>query len=215
MSLSLYFHPLSSFCHKALIALYENAVPFTPEFIDLSDPASRARLLALWPIGKFPVLHDAARNHVVPEASIIIEYLHQHYPGPTPLIPKDPGGARQMRMYDRFFDLYVNTPMQKIVTDRLRPEGQGDAFGVAQARAQLYTALDMIEHDMRGRTWVMGETFTMADCAAAPALYYANVVQPFADSHPIAAAYLQRLSARPSYARVLAEAQPYLAMMPN
>ncbi len=215
MSLSLYFHPLSSFCQKALTALYENDVPFTPELIDLSDPQSRGRLTALWPVGKFPLLHDVARDRVVPEASIIIEYLHQHYPGRTPLLPADADAAREVRMRDRFYDLYVNTPMQKIVTDRLRPEGQRDAFGVEQSRSQLRTALDMIEADMPSRTWACGDGFSMADCAAAPALFYADMVEPFRTSHPKTAAYLARLMARPSYARALEEAGPYLAKVPR
>jgi glutathione S-transferase len=215
MSLTLHFHPLSSFCHKVLIALYENDTPFTPHIVDLGDADSRAAFLKVWPIGRFPVLRDEARDWVVPESSIIIEYLDQRFPGKTRFLPADPDVARQTRMADRFFDLYVNVPMQKIVTDKLRPAGQHDAFGVEQAQKQLHTALDMIEKDMTKKTWAMGETFSMADCAAAPGLFYANEVASLAERYPNAFAYLQRLKNRPSYARVLQEAQPYFAMFPR
>lgn len=214
MTLSLHFHPLSSFCHKALIAFYENDVAFESVFVDFGDEGSRAAFLALWPMGKMPVLHDAARDRTVPESSIIIEYLAQHYPGPVELAPADPDLARQVRLHDRFFDNYVQHPMQKIVGDRLRPPGQTDPHGVEAARATLATAYDMIEQHMAGRTWVMGESFTQADCAAAPALYYAERVAPFTATHPNTAAYYKRLLARPSYARVLKEAEPYLHMFP-
>src|SRR5215470_11413394 len=172
MSLTLHFHPLSSFCHKVLIALYENDTPFTPNSVNLQNEAERNALLKLWPIGKFPVLEDHARGWSVPESSIIIEYLDQHFPGPTRFIPADPERARQTRMRDRFFDLHVQVPMQKIVGDRIRPEGQRDPYGVDQARARLVTALAMIEEDM-GQQWAMGADFTLADCSAAPALFYA------------------------------------------
>ncbi|MGE3065001.1 MAG: glutathione S-transferase family protein [Hyphomicrobiaceae bacterium] len=213
--LTLYFHPLSSFCQKVLMALYENDTPFTPHMVDLMNEAARADFLKLWPIGKFPVLKDEARDHLVPESSIIIEYLDRHFPGKTRFVPEDADAARQMRMRDRFFDLYVNVPMQKIVVDRLRPPGKGDAFGVEQARGQLATALKLVDEAMASKTWAMGETFTMADCAAAPALLYADMTLPFAKTHANAAAYLARLKARPSYARALKEAEPYFAMVPK
>src|SRR5437879_7511315 len=130
MSLTLHFHPLASYCWKALIALYENGTPFVPHFVDLGDETERAALLKLWPIGKFPVLRDEARDRMVPESSIIIEYLDQHYPGETRFLPADPDLARQTRMRDRFFDLYLQLPMQKVVGDRLRPPKKRDAFGV-------------------------------------------------------------------------------------
>jgi glutathione S-transferase len=214
MSLKLYFHPLASFCQKVLIAFYENDIPFEPHLVDLGDPASRDAFRSIWPIGKMPVLCDSARDRIVPESSIIIEYLVDHYPTRMPLIPLGADLARQTRLRDRFYDLYVEEPMQKIVGDRLRPEGAHDPFGVAQARAQLRTAYDMIEHDMRSRTWAMGEAFTMADCAAAPALFYAHLVEPIGADHPQTLAYRDRLMARPSYARVLAEAEPYMKMFP-
>ncbi len=215
MSLKLYFHPLASFCHKALIALYENDTPYVPHLVDLGEPAARAEFLAVWPIGKFPVLRDEPRNETIPESSIIIEYLAQHYPGKVRLVPEDPDLARNVRLRDRFFDLYVHDPMQRIVGDRLRPPGLHDPHGVEQARAQLRVACDMLEQDMSARTWAMGDDFSMADCAAAPALFYADKVQPFAESHPHLFAYRQRLMQRPSYARVLEEAQPYFALFPN
>lgn len=215
MSLRLYFHPLSSFCQKVLVALYENGTPFEPEIIDLGNEASRAAFLKIWPIGRFPVLRDTAADRTIPESSIIIEYLAQHHPGRTPLVPADPDLARQTRLQDRFYDLYVNVPMQKVVTDRLRPPGKNDPHGVEQARTLLQTALGMVEQDMAAKTWAMGEIFTMADCAAAPALFYANLVMPFGDTHRKAAAYLARLMERPSFARAVEEAKPYLALMPK
>lgn len=215
MTLKLYFHPLSSFCQKVLTALYENDIAFEREIVDLGDPASLAAFRRIWPIGRFPVLRDTARDRTVPESSIIIEYLDQYFPGPSRLVPADPDRARQTRLRDRFYDLYVNVPMQKVITDRLRPAGQNDAFGVEQSRNLLRTAYDMIDADLAAQTWAMGETFSMADCAAAPALYYANMVLPLADAHRHAAAYFDRLMRRPSFARVVQEAAPYLHLMPK
>jgi glutathione S-transferase len=215
MSLKLYFHPLSSFCQKVLIALYENETPFAPHIVDLFDPVAAAEFKKIWPIGKFPVLRDDARDRTVPESSIIIEYLDRYHPGATRFLPDDPELARQTRMRDRFFDLYLQLPMQKIVIDRLRPTGKGDAFGVEQARAQLQTALGMVERDMATNTWAMGDTFGMADCAAAPALYFANLVTPFVSTHKNAAAYLDRLMRRPSFARTVKEAEPFRALFPK
>jgi glutathione S-transferase len=214
MSLELYFHPLSSFCHKALIALYENDTPFEPHIVDLADEDSRAALRRIWPIGKFPVLRDQAKDRTIPESSMIIEYLAQHYPGRTPLVPSDPDLALQTRMRDRFYDLYVNVPMQKIVTDRLRPPGRNDPHGVDEARLQLQTACRLLDEEMARRTWAIGDTFSMADCAAAPALFYADTLDPFAGTYDHLASYLRRLAARPAIARVLEEAQPYFALFP-
>jgi glutathione S-transferase len=213
MSLKLYFHPLSSFCHKVLVALYETGTPFEPRIVDLFGEAAEYR--KIWPLGKIPVLRDEAKDRTIPETSIIIEYLAQHFPGKTQLFPADPDLCRQMRLRDRFYDLYVNVPMQKIVTDRLRPEGKNDPYGVEEARGVLQTSLGMIDQDMTGNRWAMGDSFTMADCAAAPALFYGNMVVPFRDTHRHAAAYLDRLMERPSFARVVKEAQPYFAMMPK
>jgi glutathione S-transferase len=215
MSLKLYFHPLASFCWKALIALYENDTPFEPHVVDLVNETSRAEFKKIWPIGKFPVLRDDARDVTVPESSIIIEYLSQHYPGRSQLVPTDADLARQTRLRDRFYDLYVHEPMQKIVGDRLRPPGKNDPHGVEQARAQLQTAYGMIDREMAAKTWAMGDAFTMADCAAAPALFYANKVLPFDGTHKNAAAYLGRLMKRPSFARTVKEAQHYFALFPQ
>ena len=215
MSLTLHFHPLSSYCHKALIALYENDVAFTPNLVDLSNQSERTALLKLWPIGKFPVLCDDARGRTVPESTVIIEYLDHYYPGSTRFIPADFELAWQARLRDRFYDLYVHGPMQKIVGDRMRPEGRKDPQGVDEAKGQLRTAYGMIEQHMATQTWAMGEAFGLADCAAAPALFYANEVLPFGEAYRNLAAYFERLKARPSYARVLKEAEPYFAMFPR
>jgi glutathione S-transferase len=215
MSLTLHFHPLASYCHKVLIALYENETPFTPNLVDLGNEAERAALLKLWPIGKFPVLRDDARDQNVPESSIIIEYLDRYYPGRTQFITGDADRARGIRLRDRFYDLYVHEPMQKIVGDRLRPQGKDDPHGVEEAKARLRASYGMIDQEMASRTWAMGEAFSLADCAAAPALFYANEVLPFGDTHHNVAAYFNRLKARPSYARVLREAEPYFAMFPR
>jgi glutathione S-transferase len=215
VALTLYYHPLASFCWKALIPLYENDTPFEGRIIDLMDAASAAAFTRIWPIGRFPVLRDETRDRTVPESTTIIEYLDQHYPGPVRLIPSDPEPARETRFRDRFYDLYVSEPMQKIVTDKLRPAGKSDALGVEAARALLGTALGMVEQEMATKTWAMGAAFTMADCAASPALFYADKVLPLAAPYPNAAAYLQRLMQRPAFARVLAEAQPYFRLFPG
>src|SRR5262245_37634166 len=213
MSLTFYFPPLSSFSQTALTPLSETGTPFEPRIVDLFNELAEYK--KIWLIGKIPVLRDDARDRTIPETSIIIEYLAQHYPGQTQLLPADRDQCRQMRLRDRFFDLYVNVPMQKIVTDRLRPEGQHDPYGVEEAKALLQTALGMVDEDMADKTWVMGDAFTMADCAAAPALFYADKVMPFGTTHRNAAAYLQRLLERPSFARAIKEAQPYFALMPK
>jgi glutathione S-transferase len=215
MSLTLYFHPLSSFCWKVLIALYENDVAFTANSVNLGDAAERAALLKLWPIGKFPVLRDDARGETVPESSIIIEYLDRHYPGRTRLIPADPDLARQTRLRDRFYDLYVHLPMQKIMGDRLRAAGKRDPHGVEEARAQLKTSYRMIDEQMAAGSWAMGTAFSLADCAALPPLFYGNMVEPFGGAHNNVTAYFEHLKARPSIARVLKEAEPYFGMVPK
>jgi glutathione S-transferase len=220
MTLKFYFHPLSSFCHKALIALYECGAPFEPMVVNLHETELRAAFLKIWPAGKFPVLRDEAAGRTIPESSIIIEYLAQHYPGGSRLVYADPDRARQTRLRDRFFDFFVHLPMQKIIGDRLRPEGQRDPYGVEEARRQIRAAYDMLEDamrdgDMAGRTWAMGEEFTLADCAAGPALFYANMAEPFGPGHGRVKAYLERLMKRPSYGRVLKEAEPYFAMIPK
>jgi glutathione S-transferase len=215
MSLKLYYHPLSSFCWKVLIALYENDTPFTPVMVDLGNEAERAGLLKLWPVGKFPVLRDEAKDRVIPESSIIIEYLDNHYPGRTRFIPADTDLARPTRLRDRFYDLYVHLPMQKVVGDRLRPPGNNDPFGVEETRARIESCYGMIDKEVAKRTWAMGDNFSIADCASAPALFYGNMVVPFGDAHKNLTAYFERLKARPSFARVLKEAEPYFAMFPK
>jgi glutathione S-transferase len=213
MTLELYMHPLSSYCHKALSAMYENDVAFDPVIIDRSTVEDFKKL---WPIGKFPLLRDVRRDHLIPESTIIIEYLDLHYPGKVKLLPGDPDRARQVRMRDRFFDLYLHAPMQKYPGDWLRPSGNRDPYGVEEAKRAYRIALDMLESELVGKTWVMGEEFTMADCAAAPALYYGErFYGPFRESHPVTMAYLDRLMARSSYARVLQEAKPYLHPLPG
>jgi glutathione S-transferase len=215
VSLTLYMHPLASFCQKVLIAFYENDTPLEPRIVDLADETSREEFLKIWPIGRMPVLRDEARDRTIPESSVIIEYLAQHYPGKMQLVPTDVDFARQTRFRDRFYDLYVQEPMQKIVTDRLRPAGKNDPHGVEQAKGLLQAAYGLIEQDMSTKTWAMGDAFSIADCAAAPALFYADLVLPFGDTYPNTAAYLRRLMERPSFARVVREAEPYRALFPR
>lgn len=215
MSLILHYHPLSSFCWKVLIALYENETPFEPKLLaDLRDPECHAAFAALWPLTKIPVLEDRARGEIVPETTTIIDYLRLHYPGPVRFLPADPDAARRVRHWDRLFDLYVEIPMQKIVGDRLRPADQKDAYGVAEARRTLATALGIVESVAGTREWAADDEFGLADCAAMPALFYADKVMPFGDDYPEARALLERLKARPSVARVLAEAEPYFQYFP-
>jgi glutathione S-transferase len=215
MSLTLYYHPLSSFCWKVLTALYENGTPFKPVSVNLGDPVERGALLKLWPVGKFPVLRDDARDQTVPESSIIIDYLDRFYPGQTRFTPADGDAAWQTRLKDRFYDLYVHLPTQAIVGNRLRPASVKDPHGVEEARARLRTSYDMIEAEMAAKTWAMGEHYSIADCAASPSLFYADKVLPFGEAHPNVAAYFSRLMARPSFVRVLEEAKPYAHMFPE
>jgi glutathione S-transferase len=214
MSLTLYLHPLASFCHKVLIALYENGTPFTARMVDFADEASTAALTDKWPVGKIPVLHDSARDRVVPETSIIIEYLDRHFPGPVALLPRDDEARLEARLWDRFFDLYVHVPMQRIVAERLRPEGSQDPFGLAEAHRALDQAYGMIEARLAAGAIVPGESFTIADCAATPALFYASIVHPFAPDQPRLAAYFEDLVARPSVRRTLDEARPFFHLYP-
>jgi glutathione S-transferase len=214
MSLTLHFHPLSSFCQKVLIGLYEIEVPFTRRIVDLGDAVDRSAFLALWPIGKFPVLRDDARGTTVPETSVILEYVEQWHGQRGRLLPSDPARALECRLRDRFYDLYVNVPMGKIVTDQLRPVGLRDALGVEQARAQLETAYSIADGWLCDATWAVGDAFTIADCAAAPALFFAKNLVPFGDRRRHLARYFARLVERPSFARVLEEARPYWPMWP-
>lgn len=215
MPLKLYYHPFASFCQKVLIAFYESDIPFEPHIVDLMDERSRAEFAAIWPLAKFPVLRGDARDRTIPESSIIIEYLAHNFPGATRLLPADADLALRTRLWDRFYDHYVDVPMQKIVTDRLRPAERHDPHGVEEAKALLRTAYGIAETATAESGWAMGDAFSMADCAAAPALYYANLVLPFGDSHRKLAAYLGRLRERPSFARVVAEAKPYRHLFPK
>ena len=215
MSLKLYLHPLASYCWKVLLALYENETPFEGISIDLANPIERDALARLWPFAKFPVLRDEARAQTIAESTIIIEYIAQHYPGSAELVPADPDAARNVRFHDRFLDLYVHGPMQAIVGDRLRPAAAKDPYGVEQARATLRTAYDQLERELTTRRFAASDSFSMADCAAAPALYYGNRVEPFGASLPNTAAYLERLLERPAFQRVLREAEPYFKMFPG
>lgn len=211
MTLKLYAHPLSSYCHKALVALYENATPFEFMMLDGSEPVAGA-FAALWPMKRFPLLTDGAR--IVPEASVIIEYLGVHYPGPVTLIPGDPDAAIEVRMMDRFFDNYVMNSQARVVFDFIRPEGAHDPYGVAEAKAMLDQAYAVLDRWMEGREWAAGGAFSLADCAAAPALLYADWTHAIPLAYANIRAYRARLLARPSYARVLEEMRPYRHMFP-
>ena len=210
MSLTLYYHPLASFCHKVLIALYENGIEFERRVIDLADAADRAELQAIWPIGKFPVIRDHARQRDLPESTVIIEYLDRFYPGEHPLIPVDWEAALEVRLWDRFFDNYLQAPIQQIVGDRIRG-ANGD---LTKQRSTLETAYDMLDRQMASRTWVASQDFSMADCSAAPALFYASTLQPFPDEFSHLRAYFDRLIQRPSFQRVIDEARPSFSLYP-
>ena len=213
MTLRLYYHPFSSFCQKVLIALYERDVPFEPVNVDLGDTEQRAALERLWPLAKFPVLRDETRDVTVPESSLIIAYLDDVHPGPPPMVPADREMALQVHIWDRFFDNYVMVPMQKAVADNFRPEGSRDPFGVDEAKAQLAKSYAIAESGLAdGRNWIAGD-FSLADCAAAPSLFYANIIAPFA-GHAKLEAYYARLLARPSFARAVDEARPYRGFFP-
>ena len=214
MSLQLFYHPLSSFSHKVLIALYENATPCTRRLLVREDPSTYQEFKQLFPTGKMPLLRDLAQDRIIPESSIIIEHLDTFHPGPVRLIPDDRLRASQVRLWDRLLDLYVHLPMQKIVGDRLREPDARDPAGVVEARAQLRNSYAMVEAALGDRDWIAGDGFSMADCAAAPALFYADTVEPIGDGAPAVIAFLNRLMARPSYARALEEAEPYFGMFP-
>jgi glutathione S-transferase len=210
VSLTLYYHPLSSFCHKVLVALYENDTAFEGRIINLAEEKDRAELLAVSPLGKFPVIRDHARKRDLAETTIIIEYLDHFCPGEEPLIPREWADALHVRLWDRFFDNYVQLPMQQIVSDRMRG-AKGD---VTKERATLETAYGMIDKQLTGKIWIAGRDFSMADCAAAPALFYAGTVQSFPQNLTHLMAYFDRLMERPSVQRVMAEATPYFQFYP-
>jgi glutathione S-transferase len=208
MSFTLHYHPIASFAMKVVIGLYEVGFEFDKKTINLGDPKEREEFLELTPIGKLPVLRDDDRGRVYLETSVILEAM-----AGDRLIPRDRDLALATRYHDRFFDSYVAEPMSKIVTDKIRPPGRGDSFGVEEARKQLATAYDIIERRI-GDRYAVGEPFTLADCAASPALWYANKVQPFGD-RPRLTAYYERLMARPAFQRVLEEAKPLMHLFPG
>ena len=210
MPLALYGHAFSSYTQKVLIALYENQTPF--EYRMLEDPGAMEELTALWPMKRFPVLVDAGRT--VLEATSIIEYLDVQHPGPVRLIPADAGAALDVRMMDRVFDNYVSTPQQKIVADRLRPETVRDPHGVAEARVVLATAYAWLDKVMANRQWAAGDGFSLADCAAAPFLFYADWTERIDPAFTNLLDYRRRLLARPSFARAVEEARPYRDYFP-
>ena len=206
----LYAHPFSSYSQKALIALYENQTPF--DYRNLEDAHANDELAALWPMRRFPVLVDGDRTVI--EATCVIEYLDLHYPGPVKLIPADPDTALEVRMLDRFFDNYISTPQQKVVFDRLHPEAERDPQGVKEARAMLETAYAWLDRHMAAREWAVGTAFSLADCGAAPFLFYADWTHPIETRFPHVRAYRERLLARPSFKRAVDEARPYRAYFP-
>ncbi|MGN6705267.1 MAG: glutathione S-transferase family protein [Rhodanobacter sp.] len=212
MPLELYAHPFSSYCQKVLVALYENEIAFEWRLLTPDDAATDAEFTVLWPIRRFPLLRDGERTVI--ESSIIIEYLDRHYPGTAPLIPADADSALEARTMDRFFDNYVQTPQQKIVADSLRPAADRDPYGVKEARAMLDTTYAWLDRKLAGRHWATGGDFSLADCAAAPALFYADWTHPIPPGCANVLAYRQRLLTRPSFARAVDEARPYRSYFP-
>ena len=210
--LTFYSHPLSSYCWKVLIALYETGIPFTPAMVNLGDPVERAAYLKLSPFGKIPAMRDGERT--ILETTIMIEYLAMTFPQAARLIPSDPEAALKVRALDRFYDLYLNSPLGKVANDRLRPADRKDPLGLEAAMSDLRCAIGLVERDMADGGWAAGTSFTMADCAAAPALYYVNRLIPYAQGHPNTARYLERLIKRPAVARAIEEAAPYAHMLP-
>lgn len=208
----LYAHPFSSYCQKVLIALYENATPFTYRELGPGDPAAGEEWAQLWPLKRMPVLADNGRTVI--EATSIIEYLQMRYPGPQQLIPSDADAALEVRTLDRFFDNYVMTPMQKIVLDHLRDAAHRDAYGVGEAHKMLDTAYRWLDGVLAGREWAAGDSFTLADCAAAPSLFYADWVHDIAPEFASLRAYRARLLARPSFARAVDDARPFRQYFP-
>ena len=210
MPLQLYAHPFSSYSQKALVALYENQVPF--DYRNLEDPQANEELAALWPMRRFPVLVDGDRTVI--EATCIIEYLDLHHAGPVKLVPADRDTALEVRMLDRFFDNYISTPQQKVVFDRMRPEAERDPRGVDDARAMLDIAYAWLDQRMATREWAAGEAFLLADCGAAPFLFYADWTHPIDSGFTHVHAYRERLLARPSFKRAVDEARPYRSYFP-
>ncbi|MGH7820564.1 MAG: glutathione S-transferase family protein [Candidatus Binatia bacterium] len=210
--MKLYAHPFSSYCQKVLIALYENDTPFDFRMLGPEDEEAAAELAALWPLKRIPVLVDDGRTVV--EATIILEYLDLRHPGRLRLIPVDPEAALHVRTMDRVFDNYVMTPMQKIVSDSIRAVEDRDPHGVAEARQVLDAAYRWLDRAMTGREWAAGDGFSLADCAGAAALFYADWVHPIGEPFSNLRAYRRRLLSRPSFARAVDEARPYRSLFP-
>lgn len=210
--MQLFAHPFSSYSQKVLIALYENETPFVFRMLAPENPENGAEFAARWPLKRFPILVDGERT--IFEASSIIEYLDGYYPGRARLIPVDPDLAIEVRMMDRVFDNYVMSMMQKTVLDAIRAPEVRDAHGVTEARAMLDTAYAWLDGRMADREWAVGDAFTLADCAAAPALFYADWAQPIPQRFANLTAYRRRLLARPSFARAIDEARPYREFFP-
>ena len=208
---TLYAHPFAAYCWKVLIALYENSTPFTYRVVE--DAAGWAELEALWPIKKFPLLRDEGATFA--ESSIIVEYLMRHHPGSVRMIPQNDDAALEVRLMDRFFDNYVMTPMQTLVADRMRAENERDAKGVADARKMLDTAYAWLEVRLAPGKWTAGDTFSLADCSAAPALFYSDWVHAIGEQFPRVRDYRSRVLGRPSVKRVVDEARPYRNFFPG
>ncbi len=212
MSLVLYAHPFSSYCQKVLIALHENAIPFEMRLLDFGDAQALQRFTELWPIRRMPVLVDDDRP--VMESSVIIEHLDLNHARHVRMVPPDPREALDVRFVDRFFDQYVMTPMQRIVADSMRPADARDERSRADAHALLDTAYAWLDRRMSGREWACASGFGLADCAAAPSLFYADWVHPIGEAAANLRAYRRRLLARPSFARVVDAARPYRSLFP-
>lgn len=211
--IKLYGHPFSSYTWKALIAFFENDTAFTFRNVDPAEPGNDAELKRRWPVGKFPFLVED--DEQVMEATSIIEYLDAVHPGTTRFIPDDPAAAREVRMLDRIFDNYVMGVMQDIVIDRIRPPERKDPVTVQEAEARLDIIYAWLDERMRGREWACGDGFTMADCAAAPSLFYADWMHPNDGRFPALADYRARLLARPSVAKAIDGARPYRHYFPG
>jgi len=214
MTLLLYYHPFSSYCQKALMALYEKELEFERFQIDLGDARQRAEFAALWPFAKFPVLQDMARNVTIPEATLIVEHADAIGTAGPALVPQEPAEGRTVRLLDRVLDNYLHTPLQKIVGDRLRPEDKRDPFGIAEARALIATTCQLLESRVSATGWFRGSNFTLADCAAAPPLFYVHKVAGL-DAYPLLERYLKRLLERPSFRRCLDEARHFRPFFPG
>lgn len=212
MSLTLWMHPLSSFCHKVLVALYDTDIVFTARHVDPGRAEDREALARMAPLGKMPVLQDDGRGTVITETSVIIGYLARHEPGARRLLPADADQAMQTHVWDRIFDMHVQGAMQPVVNARLFMDPAAEPAITAFAHAELDRAYAAADRHLAGRDWLAGD-FGLADCAALPALFYGGILHPF-DGHPALAAYFDRLTARPSAARVLDEARPFLHMFP-